>query len=161
MPTKDPLIDFSEFSYDKVFADLDAIYANNSHRFEMALLDAVLLMDEDRAVGYKDIEEDAFWVRGHFPEKAVMPGVLVCECAAQLTAFFAKQYVVQSKGVMALGGMNNCKFRSPVLPGDRLTILLKKIKARKGVLVTTEFQAYVDKRLCAEGEIKGIMMPID
>lgn len=161
MVTKEPIIDFSEFDHNNVVADLEAVYASNPHRYEMALLDGILLIDEQRAVGFKDIEKDAFWVRGHFPEKAVMPGVLICECAAQLTAYFASQHDIRSEGVVALGGMNNCRFRSPVLPGDRLTILLKMKKARKGIMVSTEFQAYVEERLCAEGEIKGIMMPVE
>ena len=160
MVTKEPIIDFADFSHDKVVADKAAVLESNPHRFELALLDGILLIDAKRAVGFKDVEDDAFWVRGHFPEKAVMPGVLICECAAQLTAYFANQHDIRSEGVMALGGMNNCRFRSPVLPGDRLTILLIMKKARKGVMVTTEFQAYVDERLCAEGEIKGIMMPV-
>ena len=158
MAIKDPIVDFSEFDPDHLVADLDDVYGHNPHRYELALLDGVLFIDDDRAVGFKDLAEDAFWVRGHFPERAVMPGVLICECAAQLTAFFASHHKVKGDGYMGLGGLEEVRFRSPVSPGDKLIVMLRKKRFRPGILVYTEFQAYVDQTLCAEGVIKGAML---
>ena len=158
MAIKEPIVPFSEFDPDHLVADLDAVYGHNPHRYELALLDGVLYIDDERAVGFKDWAEDAFWVRGHFPERAVMPGVLICECAAQLTAFFASHHEVKGDGYMGLGGLEEVRFRSPVLPGDKLILMLRKKRFRPGILVYTEFQAYVGETLCAEGVIKGAML---
>ncbi len=154
-----PFVDFSEFNYDNVIADQKVVFEHNPHRFEMALLDGILLIDDVRAVGYMDVATDAFWVRGHFPQQAVMPGVLVCESAAQLTAFFSSYNRIRGDGVMGLGGIESCRFRSPVVPGERLTTMLRIKKFRQNMMIVTEFQAYVGQRLCAEGEIKGAMLP--
>jgi 3-hydroxyacyl-[acyl-carrier-protein] dehydratase len=154
-----PFVDFSEFSYDNVIADQKVIFEHNPHRFEMALLDGILLIDDLRAVGYMDVARDAFWVRGHFPQHPVMPGVLICESAAQLTCFFSSYNKIRGDGVMGLGGLEGCRFRSQVVPGDRLTTMLRIKKFRQNMLIVTEFQAFVGQRLCAEGEIKGAMLP--
>lgn len=158
MKSKPPYVDFSEFEADKVVADLEEVYRHNPHRFELALLDGILFIDEERAVGYKDLTEEEFWVRGHFPERPLMPGVLICECAAQLTSFFGSYHELKGDGYMGLGGLEDVRFRSPVVPGDRLVIMLRKKRFRKGFVLFTEFQAYVGTTLCAEGVIKGAML---
>ena len=158
LKAKDPIVDFSEFQMDKNVADLDEIYGHNPHRFELALLDGILFIDEERAVGYKDLTENEFWVRGHFPSRPLMPGVLICECAAQLTAFFGSYHDLRGDGYMGLGGLEEVRFRSPVVPGDRLLVMLRKTRFRKGFVIFTEFQAYVGETLCAEGVIKGAML---
>lgn len=71
---KKPIVDFSKFDLNKVLVDRDGILDVNPHRFEMALLDGVLYVDDDSAVGFKDVREDEFWVRGHFPGRPLMPG---------------------------------------------------------------------------------------
>ena len=72
---KSAFVDWSQFDHDKIVVDKEAIGKINPHRHELALLDGILLMSHDLAVGFKDIQEDAFWVRGHFPDKPIMPGV--------------------------------------------------------------------------------------
>ena len=63
-----------------------------------------------------------FWVRGHMPDFALMPGVVLCECAAQLGGFYARKYKVLGGGdFLGFGGMEEVRFRSPVFPGDRLS----------------------------------------
>ncbi len=153
-----PIVDFSEFELNKVVADLDEIYQHNPHRFELALLDGILFIDEERAVGYKELTENEFWIRGHFPDRAVMPGVLICEAAAQLTAFFGSYHGLRGEGYMGLGGLEQIRFRTPVVPGDTLVVMLKKTRFRKGFVIFTEFQAYVGDTLCTEGVIKGAML---
>ena len=59
---------------------------------------------------------------------------------------------------MGLGGLEEVRFRSPVVPGDRLLVMLRKTRFRKGFVIFTEFQAYVGETLCAEGVIKGAML---
>ena len=155
---KDALIDFSEFDEDKIVADLDAVLAVNPHRFELRLLDGVLYQNDLYAVGYKDIPEDAFWVRGHFPERPLMPGVLICECAAQLSSYFAIKTKLVDGGYVGLGGFEKVRFRGPVVPGDRLIVMLKRGKVRQNVMFSADFQGFVNKEIVVEGVIKGVAL---
>lgn len=124
----------------------------------MIQLDGILLMDEDRAVGFKDVTAEEFWVRGHFPDKPLMPGVLICECAAQLSSFFALKMKMVDSGYVGLGGMERVRFRGPVVPGDRLTVMLKKGKVRRNRLFYSDFQGFVDQTMVVDGVIKGVAL---
>ena len=78
--------DLAKIDFSNVVADLDAIRKVNPQRFEMEQLDAIVMVDfaQKLIVGYKDVRFDEFWVRGHMPGYPLMPGVLMCEAAAQL-----------------------------------------------------------------------------
>ena len=156
---KSAFVDSSQFDYGNVVVDKDAIGKINPHRHELALLDGILLLSHDFAVGFKDIQEDAFWVRGHFPDKPIMPGVLVCECAAQLSCYFAMDNkMVDNGGYVGLGGLEGVRFRGPVVPGDRLVVMLRRGKVRKNAMFTAEFQGWVNDTLVVDGLIKGIVL---
>ncbi|MDE0936793.1 MAG: beta-hydroxyacyl-ACP dehydratase [Mariniblastus sp.] len=155
---KESFLDFSEFDHNKVLVDADGIRQINPHRFEMLLLDGILYCSPDIAVGYTDLSEDSFWVRGHFPGKPLMPGVLICECAAQLSSYFALTNKMVDEGYVGLGGLESIRFRVPVVPGDRLTVMLRKGKVRRNVLFTAEFQGFVGETLVADGVIKGVAL---
>ena len=155
---KDPLIAFSDFDHDKVLITRDEIGELNPHRFELMLLDGILFLNDDFAVGFKDLTEDSFWVRGHFPGRPLMPGVLICECAAQLSSYFALKTEMVDNGYVGLGGLESIRFRGPVVPGDRLTVMLKKGKVRRNAMFTAEFQGYVDQTLVVDGVIKGVAL---
>jgi 3-hydroxyacyl-[acyl-carrier-protein] dehydratase len=155
---KESLVDFSDFDHDKVLVDSDGIREVNPHRFEMQLLDGILYFTPDLAVGFVDLTDEAFWVRGHFPDRPLMPGVLICECAAQLSSYFALTNKMVDDGYVGLGGLENIRFRGPVSPGDRLTVMLRRGKVRHNVLFTAEFQGYVDRTLVVDGVIKGVAL---
>ena len=156
---KSSLVNFEDFDQNQVLVDREGIADVNPHRHELALLDGILFSTEESAVGFKDITEDMFWVRGHFPGRALMPGVLICECAAQLSSYFGITTGMVDEGyVVGLGGLDNIKFRGPVVPGDRLILMLRRGKVRKNALFTAEFQAYVDENLVAEGVIRGVAL---
>jgi 3-hydroxyacyl-[acyl-carrier-protein] dehydratase len=154
--TKLPLVDFSEFSLDTVVADKAAVFEFNPHRFELALLDGILLIDEKRAVGYYDVPAEPFWARGHFPGRPMMPGVLITEVAAQLTSYLATNSGIRGNAIIGLAGLNDIRFRAQIVPGDRLIVMVLTKKSRKGAMIVTDFQVYVGQTLAAEGEIKGI-----
>ena len=158
---KPPFVDFSEFSFDNVLVDVDGIEKINPHRFEMQLLTGILYQSDERAVGFKDLGEDEFWVRGHFPGYPLMPGVLICECAAQLSSYFAAVTDIVTDGYIGLAGLDHVRFRGPVTPGDRLLVMLRRGKIRRNVLFNADFQGYVDDRLVVEGVIKGTALPND
>lgn len=130
----------------------------NPHRHELMLLDGICMVTEDCAVGFADITEEDFWVRGHFPERPLMPGVLMCEAAAQLSAYFAKTTGLAEIGTVGLGGLDSVRFRGPVVPGDRLVLMLKKGRVRKNVMFSADFQGYVKDNMVVEGVIKGVVL---
>jgi 3-hydroxyacyl-[acyl-carrier-protein] dehydratase len=161
---KDLILDFAEYDLNHVVADLDEIRKYNRQRFEMEQLTAVCYFSAEKAiaVGYKDLSADEFWVRGHMPGMPLLPGVVTCEIAAQLSSYFAQKVQVLGPGVtLGFGGMNDVRFRGVVVPGQRIVVAVKQTKVRKGVLVVSQFQAFVDRNLVAEGEVLGVALPSD
>ena len=155
---REPFVDFSDFDQEKVLVDRDAICTVNPHRYEMVLLDGIFHLDEMTAVGFKDVTEDEFWVRGHFPDRPLMPGVLICECAAQLSSYFALTTKMVDTGYVGLGGLENIRFRGPVAVGDRLIVMLRRRKMRRNYMFTADFQGFVDQTLVVEGVVKGVAL---
>lgn len=155
---KSSLVDPSEFDLEKVIVDRDGIMEVNPHRHELMLLDGICLQTDEYAVGFADITDNDFWVRGHFPDRPLMPGVLMCEAAAQLSAYYAKKAKLAETGTVGLGGLDSVKFRGPVVPGDRLVLMLKRGRVRQNVMFTAEFQGFVKETLVVDGVIKGVVL---
>jgi 3-hydroxyacyl-[acyl-carrier-protein] dehydratase len=154
------LLEFSEYDLNNVVSDIEVIRRYNPQRFEMEQLTAIVFEDPARqiCVGYKDLKHDEFWTRGHMPGMPLMPGVIMCEAAAQLSSY----YTVKNKlmeGMIGFGGMEEIRFRGVVRPGDRLVIVCHLLKARRSI-VTCEFQCFVDQNLVCEGQIMGIALPV-
>src|SRR5438309_12121878 len=82
--------DLARVNFDHVLADRDAIRKVNPQRFEMEQLDGIVYIDaaQHLIVGYKDVRHDEFWVPGHMPAYSLLPGVLMCEAAAQLCGYY-------------------------------------------------------------------------
>ena len=86
----------------------------------MEQLTAIVFDDFKRKIcaGYKDITEQEFWVRGHMPGMPLMPGVLMCEAAAQMCSYYAhKHNLLGECKVVGFGGMEDVRFRDPVRRG--------------------------------------------
>ncbi|REJ69179.1 MAG: beta-hydroxyacyl-ACP dehydratase [Planctomycetota bacterium] len=128
----------------------------------MEQLTAIVLEDDQRyaCVGYKDTSMDDFWVRGHMPGMPLMPGIVMCEAAAQVASYFALKYDLLGAEVVGFGGLDNVRFRGAVRPGDRLVLQLARLKARRSAIIVCEFQGYVDQTRVVEGEIRGIPLPL-
>ncbi len=140
--------------------DKEAIGKVNPQRFEMQQLDGILWYDKEKRLilGYKDVREDEFWVRGHIPGRPVMPAVIMVEAAAQLSSFFTKQ-VYEEKGFIGFAGIDTAKFRSIVEPGQRLYLLghITKYKRRKNTThVTISVQGVVENTMVFEAVISGM-----
>lgn len=104
------------------------------------------------AVVYKNVNEDEYYFKGHFPGNPIMPGVLIVESLAQ-TGAIAILSVEENKGKNALfAGINNMKFKMQVKPGDRLKLEVKIIKA-KGHIGVGEALATIDGKVAAKGEL--------
>jgi 3-hydroxyacyl-[acyl-carrier-protein] dehydratase len=161
---KDLLIDPAELDLNHVIADLEEIRRFNPQRFEMEQLTAIVFDDFDRKIcaGYRDITENEFWVRGHMPGMPLMPGVLMCEAAAQMCSYYAhKHRLLGDCKIVGFGGLEDVRFRDPVRVGDRLVVVCKMIKVRTGQLIVCRFQEFVRQSMVADGKIKGIPLPVD
>jgi 3-hydroxyacyl-[acyl-carrier-protein] dehydratase len=164
VPVKDPIIDPSTLDFTKVVADIEEIRRYNPQRFEMEQLTAIVHIDPEKniCVAYKDITDNEFWVRGHMPGMPLMPGVLMCEAAAQVCSFHtAKHKLLGENAVTGFGGMEEVRFRDPVRVGDRLVLSCELLKVRRGVLLTARFQGLVGDSLVVEGKILGVRLPVD
>jgi 3-hydroxyacyl-[acyl-carrier-protein] dehydratase len=158
---KPPLVDFSKFDLDKPIAGIEDIRELIPQRFEMEQLTAICYEDRETnsTVGYKDLTPDEFWCRGHMPGMPIMPGVIMCEAAAQLATYHSHSCNLM-EGMIGFGGLNDVKFRGLVQPGDRFVIMVHLLKVRR-VIMTCEFQCYVKEELVCEGVLKGISLPVD
>src|SRR5205085_9336871 len=118
----------------RVLADQEAIRKVNPQRFEMEQLTAVVYLDPENKIiaGYKDVRADEFWVRGHMPDYPLLPGVLMCEAAAQLCSYYVMTTNLMGEGnIVGFGGLENARFRLPVRPGDRLVLVAQGVKLHR------------------------------
>jgi 3-hydroxyacyl-[acyl-carrier-protein] dehydratase len=153
-----PLImDPASVDLDHIEADIEGIRAVNPQRFELEQLSAIVLMDRKQhiIVGYKDVRPDEFWVRGHLPGYPLLPGVLICEAAAQLCSYYVTSGKLMPGNFLGFGGMESVRFRGTVRPGDRLLFIAKglKIHHRKTVF---NVQGFVGSTMVFQAEIIGM-----
>ena len=163
MAQRDYIIHPSEYDLDRVVADIHEIRRWNRQRFEMEQLTAIVHEDLSRGlcVGYKDITRDEFWVRGHFPVMPLMPGVMMCEAAAQISSYYTQRYNLLDAKVIGFGGLEDVRFREPVVPGDRLVIAVERIRVRPRAMIVCRFQGLVRESIVVDGIIKGVPLPVD
>jgi len=159
---KDLILDPSEYDLEHVVADIEVIRRYNPQRFEMEQLTAVVLDDAERGicVGYKDLTANEFWVRGHMPGMPLMPGVLMCEAAAQLCSYHVQKHNLLGMEMVGFGGLDEVKFRGTVTPDNRLVIVCEKLQIRLGQMIRCRFQCFVAENLVCEGKIRGIPLPV-
>ena len=143
----------------QVLVRKDAIRQVNPQRFEMEQLDAIVLLDQEKEliVGYKDVHGDEFWVRGHMPGYPLLPGVLICEAAAQLAAYYIATAGLLGGHFLGFGGLENVRFRGTVKPGDRLVLVGKAVRLNPRQPVVT-VQGFVGGTMVFQGDIIGVPM---
>ena len=156
------IVDPSTIDSQQVIADQEAIRRAVPQRLEMELLSAVVYSDPERriCVAYKDVTLDDFWARGHMPGFPLMPGVLQCEAAAQLSTYFAVTEQLTGGQPIVFAALDEVRFRGPVEPPARLLVVMQAIKVRSSVLIS-RFECFVEGRLVSDGLLKGIAMPIE
>lgn len=123
------------------------------HRYPFLLVDRVTEMREgERIVGYKNVTINEPFFQGHFPEYPVMPGVLILEALAQAGAI-AVLGIEENKGKIGfLAGIDKCRFRRQVTPGDQLKLEVEIIRM-KGPIGKGKGIASVDGKVACEAEI--------
>lgn len=127
------------------------------HRHPFLLLDAIEDYEPgEYAVGYKCVTYREDFFKGHFPEKPVMPGVLIIEALAQ-AGTVAILSIPENQGKIAFfGGIQKCRFKGMVVPGDKLKLETRIIK-RKGPLGVGEAVASVEGKVVANAELTFIV----
>jgi 3-hydroxyacyl-[acyl-carrier-protein] dehydratase len=141
----------------RVIGDQEAIRKVNPQRFEMEQLTAIVYVDPSQhiVVGYKDVQADEFWVRGHMPNYPLLPGVLMCEAAAQLCSYYIATNGLMQGDFIGFGGLENVRFRSPVRPGDRLVLIGKAIKLNRRQAVFN-VQGVVGNTMVFHADVLGL-----
>jgi 3-hydroxyacyl-[acyl-carrier-protein] dehydratase len=138
--------------------DVEQIKKLLPHRAPMLLVEQLTdIVPGESATGYKAVSINEPWFAGHFPERALMPGVLIVEAMAQtagaLVVHSLKTEVSSSVYFMSI---ESARFRKPVIPGQLLRMPVKKLRSR-GPVWKFSGQAFVGEDLCAEAEFAAMI----
>lgn len=152
-------LDPARLDLTKIIADQDAIRKVNPQRFDMEQLTAIVHLDTENQViaGYKDVRADEFWVRGHMPDYPLLPGVLMCEAAAQLCSYYLVTQNIMGGDFIAFGGLENVRFRKAVHPGDRLVLIGKAVRLNRRQTVCN-VQGFVNGTMVFNADVLGVPM---
>jgi 3-hydroxyacyl-[acyl-carrier-protein] dehydratase len=150
-------LDPSRLDLNRVVVDREEIRRVNPQRFEMEHLHAIVHLDRTAhiLVGYKDVGADEFWVRGHMPGYPLLPGVLMCEAAAQLASYYVCTAGLLQGDFIGFGGMENVRFRGTVKPGDRLVLVGKGIRLHRRQTIFN-VQGFVGEVMVFHADIIGV-----
>jgi 3-hydroxyacyl-[acyl-carrier-protein] dehydratase len=124
------------------------------HRYPFLLVDRIVEIEGDkRIVGLKNVTINEPFFQGHFPGAPVMPGVLIVECMAQVAGVMIyRDMPDKDRKLIYFTGIENAKFRRPVLPGDQLRIEMQLLNRRNN-FGKMSGQATVDGKLVAEATV--------
>ena len=132
--------------------DINKIRTLLPHRPPFLLVDKIYKVTENMVIGCKNVTMNEPHFVGHFPDEPVMPGVLIIEALAQVGAV-AILSLDENKGKIAFfGGINKCRFKGKVKPGDKLRLETKIIR-HKGPMGVGEAVASVDGKVVAQAEL--------
>lgn len=139
--------------------DINAIQRILPHRYPFLLVDKIIHLDFDKKViGVKSVTSNEPFFPGHFPGQPIMPGVLIVEAMAQTGGILLlNSFPDPSQKLVMFMGINNVKFRKPVLPGDQL-FLEVELGSRRSKVVNMKGKAFVNEQLVAEGEFMAAIV---
>ena len=142
-------------------ADIQLIQKIIPHRYPFLLIDKVLRIDNLKSgVGVKNVTFNEPYFQGHFPSSPVMPGVIIVEALAQTAAVMVGVSLdLADKNLLVYFiGIDNCKFRRKVVPGDTLSLEVNVLRGKRGGKVW-KFSgvASVADEIAAEAEFTAIM----
>ena len=124
------------------------------HRYPFALVDRVIEhIPGEKAVAIKNITINEPQFQGHFPERPLMPGVLIVESMAQVGGLIVTQMPDLPSGLFVFAGIDNVKFRRPVVPGDQLIISCQLLSIKRKRFGKVKGEAHVEGKLVCSGEL--------
>ena len=128
------------------------------HRYPFLLVDRIVEFDPGRRiVGLKNVTINEPFFVGHFPEYPIMPGVLIIEALAQVGGILALKAMGEKKNIALFAGIDNCKFRRPVLPGDQIRLECN-VTGRRGPVWKVRGEASVDGVLAAQADLTASLI---
>jgi 3-hydroxyacyl-[acyl-carrier-protein] dehydratase len=140
--------------------DVNQIMQLLPHRFPFLLVDRIIELEEGkRIVAIKNVTINEPFFPGHFPGHPVMPGVLIIEAMAQVGGIFGLLTYPEGERdkITYFTGIDNARFRRPVVPGDQLRIEMDLTMCRRGIWAFAG-KAYVDDKLVAEADLKATLL---
>ena len=135
--------------------DIHQILSILPHRFPFVMVDRVTEVIPKQSIrGHKGVTYNEPWFQGHFPQRPIMPGVLILESLAQIGGIlaYASDPFDATTSLMFFLGVDKAKFRRTVEPGDRLDLYVEVLHHRSNVW-KLRGEASVDGSLCAEAEL--------
>lgn len=133
--------------------DITEIQELIPHRYPFLLVDKIIDMEPGKgAVGIKNITINEPFFQGHFPKKPIMPGVLIIEAMAQVAAVICMG-LEENKGKLGVfTGIDRCKFRRQVIPGDTIRMEVEMVALRRGIGKAAA-KAYVKEELACSADL--------
>ena len=142
--------------------DIQRIMSYLPHRYPFLLVDRVTSIESPRYIdAYKCVSINEPFFQGHFPDLPVMPGVLIVEALAQaggLLVLVGQDEAVVNSSIFLFTGIENVRFRKPVVPGDKLDLHCELVR-QKMRLWKMRGTAHVDGVLAAEAELTAAIVP--
>ena len=137
-----------------------AIQAYLPHRYPFLFVDRIIELEKyKRAVGLKNVTLNEPFFVGHFPERPMMPAVLILEAMAQVAGVLAFYSLGGRRDHIPLfTGIHHAKFRAPVVPGDQLRMELEVTRRRGDRIWLFAGRASIDGKLVAEAELQAMIM---
>lgn len=127
------------------------------HRYPFLLVDRIIEIEATRAVGIKNVTVNEPFFEGHFPARAVMPGVLIVESMAQIAGIVSLRKINKPGALAFLAGLDEVRFREPVVPGDQLVIETRLVK-EKARFVSVEATAKVKEKTVCEAKLMFMIL---
>ena len=138
---------------DSIINSPDAIKSRLPHRFPLLLIDRVTKVEKDFIEGYTNVSHNEPQFQGHFPDKAVFPGVYTLEAFAQLSGLWVfENNDLPDDKICVFMSADKVKWRGLVVPGDRLDMKCEVV-ANKKKFCKTKCTAYVGDKKVAEAEL--------
>jgi len=137
--------------------DINEILSLMPHRYPFLLVDRVIEFEETkRIVAIKNVTINEPFFQGHFPGRPIMPGVLILEAMAQAGGVLAFKSFPGMKGSVFFTGIDEARFRKPVVPGDQLRFVVDGVKHRREIWVF-DAKAFVGDDVVAEARIMAML----
>ncbi|MDM5436608.1 3-hydroxyacyl-ACP dehydratase FabZ [Bacillus hominis] len=133
--------------------DIQQIKEIIPHRYPFLLIDRIIEVEVGkRAVGIKNVTTNEEFFNGHFPDYPVMPGVLIVEALAQVSAVIMLMKEENRGKIGLFAGIDNCRFKNQVRPGDQLRLEVEMTRVR-GLIAKAHAIATIDDEIICEADV--------